>query len=353
MKRKTFILLLILEGILAALLAGLSENLSGLFPTVLSFPLEPIAAGLKRLAETGAAGNGIAAALWIGMGLIPALFALRGPGKRMSAAERVALGILSCFLPAALYGMMNPQVFAPPQLGSDPGFSKAVRSVFDISVWAALTLYIVLRLIRLLRSGDREHLLRYLKILLRVLCVLFTAAVAVSLITGLHAAQAAQTGADCTVGVFRVLTDTVPYFMDILMLLSLLELIGVAPSQDPSDLPQAAEKLTRLCCLSLGVSAAVPVLMNTVQILWMPRLTDISVTAQIPAGIRVITIESSMDLYDVMIQESPKHDVIIQAAAVSDYRPAEKKDRKIKKENGNELSLETIVNFQIRLDLMN
>ena len=64
-----------------------------------------------------------------------------------------------------------------------------------------------------------------------------------------------------------------------------------------------------------------------------------SVTAEIPAGVRVIPIESARDLYDAMMREAPDQDVIIQAAAVSDYRPAEQKDRKIKKKEGSELTL--------------
>ena len=64
-----------------------------------------------------------------------------------------------------------------------------------------------------------------------------------------------------------------------------------------------------------------------------------SVTAEIPAGIRMIQIESARELYDAMMQKAPEQDVIIQAAAVSDYRPAEQKDRKIKKESGSDLTL--------------
>lgn len=64
-----------------------------------------------------------------------------------------------------------------------------------------------------------------------------------------------------------------------------------------------------------------------------------SVTAEIPAGIHMIRIESARELYDAMMQKAPEQDVIIQAAAVSDYRPAEQKDRKIKKESGSDLTL--------------
>ena len=72
-----------------------------------------------------------------------------------------------------------------------------------------------------------------------------------------------------------------------------------------------------------------------------------SVTAEIPAGIRIIPIESALELYDVMMKEAPGQDVIIQAAAVSDYRPAEKKDRKIKKTGGKSLTIELTENPDI------
>ena len=72
-----------------------------------------------------------------------------------------------------------------------------------------------------------------------------------------------------------------------------------------------------------------------------------SVSAEIPAGIRTIRIETARELYDAMMAEAGKQDVIIQAAAVCDYRPAEQKDRKIKKEKGKTLVLELTENPDI------
>ena len=72
-----------------------------------------------------------------------------------------------------------------------------------------------------------------------------------------------------------------------------------------------------------------------------------SVTAEIPAGVRVIPVESARDLYDAMMKEAPEQDVIIQAAAVSDYRPAEQKNKKIKKASGENLILELTENPDI------
>ena len=61
----------------------------------------------------------------------------------------------------------------------------------------------------------------------------------------------------------------------------------------------------------------------------------------------MIPVESAQDLYDAMMKEAPEQDVIIQAAAVSDYRPAEQKNKKIKKASGENLILELTENPDI------
>lgn len=64
-----------------------------------------------------------------------------------------------------------------------------------------------------------------------------------------------------------------------------------------------------------------------------------SLSVSVPEGIRTIRIESAGELLDVMMKEAPAQDIIIQAAAVCDYRPAEKQDIKIKKKEGEPLTL--------------
>ena len=64
-----------------------------------------------------------------------------------------------------------------------------------------------------------------------------------------------------------------------------------------------------------------------------------SVSVSVPERIRRVPIESAQDLYDAMMKEAPGHDVIIQAAAVCDYRVDEKKATKIKKKAGEPLVL--------------
>ena len=69
-----------------------------------------------------------------------------------------------------------------------------------------------------------------------------------------------------------------------------------------------------------------------------------SVSVPVPEGIRIIKIESARDLLNAMLAEVPGHDVIIQAAAVADYRPEAFQDMKIKKKNGQEMILKLTEN---------
>ena len=70
-----------------------------------------------------------------------------------------------------------------------------------------------------------------------------------------------------------------------------------------------------------------------------------SVSAPKPHGVRIIPIESALDLYSAMMQECETKDIIIQAAAVADYRFSEIQKEKIKKQPGSDkLILELVEN---------
>ena len=64
-----------------------------------------------------------------------------------------------------------------------------------------------------------------------------------------------------------------------------------------------------------------------------------SATAALPDGVRLIHIESARDLYEIMMREAPEQDIIIQAAAVCDYRFEQQQNRKMKKTDGQPLTL--------------
>ena len=62
------------------------------------------------------------------------------------------------------------------------------------------------------------------------------------------------------------------------------------------------------------------------------------VTAPMPTNVRRIDIFSSRDLYEAVLREFPKNDLLIMAAAVADFRPKTTNTQKV--ERGGNLTIE-------------
>ena len=58
-----------------------------------------------------------------------------------------------------------------------------------------------------------------------------------------------------------------------------------------------------------------------------------------PGFVKVVPIESAREMYEAVTAASEEQDAIIKAAAVADYRPVHVSDEKIKKKDGDELSI--------------
>jgi phosphopantothenoylcysteine decarboxylase/phosphopantothenate--cysteine ligase len=65
-----------------------------------------------------------------------------------------------------------------------------------------------------------------------------------------------------------------------------------------------------------------------------------------PAGVTVVRAESAQDMYEAVMARLPQADFVVKAAAVADYRPALRHDRKMKKDAGS-LTLELVRNPDI------
>ena len=75
-------------------------------------------------------------------------------------------------------------------------------------------------------------------------------------------------------------------------------------------------------------------------------VTTASLTA--PGGVRVVRVESALDMLHAVQREAAEADVLIMAAAVADYRPASPAERKIKRGDlGGELTVPLVENPDI------
>lgn len=72
-----------------------------------------------------------------------------------------------------------------------------------------------------------------------------------------------------------------------------------------------------------------------------------AVTAAIPEGVQVVRVETTQQLYDAVTSRAPEMDVIVQAAAPADFRAEAVSEQKIKKRDGEALTVRLVENPDI------
>lgn len=58
-------------------------------------------------------------------------------------------------------------------------------------------------------------------------------------------------------------------------------------------------------------------------------------TGEIPSFVKIVPVASAADMFDAVTARADEQDIIIKAAAVSDYTPADVSDQKVKKKDGD------------------
>ena len=283
MKRKSFIILMV--AVFASLMALVLfvDGLPTVFSTVMAFPFEQLGSALRALALTGNIGNGFALALCIALSLFPILSVFCHKGEKDYLGENIVLCCMSIAVLITLFGMANPSKL----LSAFPYFTAealpVVKGGMGCMVWSFIILWVILRLVRLFRSGDTNKLLCYLRIALHALCILFVAVIAISCgSTLLDSLSVAQRSMDNIMAVIGFLASSLPYIFDIAITLSLLTLTDSYVDKKEDDTVRYADLLSKHCCLALGVTAASTAILNVLQLLLSRLLSNISVNVEIP-----------------------------------------------------------------------
>lgn len=277
MSRKKLYTVLAAECIFIILVCALTGGESNQLASIWGFPFAQIGAGLIALHELGSVGAGIACALWIGLSLLPVIPAVHGRGK--TPWERALLVLFALSVCAALYFMTNPIKLMTPY-DDDGSFSKLM---FSTTAWSVLILYFVVRIVRLLREGDRDKLTGYFYTALyalAMLCAVNIVAYGVSTVRMISAA--AIGGLDALFSLLLFVANKLPYALDIVIIVYIGEFMEAAWGGNADILPQKAERLTGMCCSTLIATAALAAGFNILQLMFSEALSSIATSLQIP-----------------------------------------------------------------------
>ncbi|MDA0815138.1 MAG: bifunctional phosphopantothenoylcysteine decarboxylase/phosphopantothenate--cysteine ligase CoaBC [Chloroflexi bacterium] len=72
-----------------------------------------------------------------------------------------------------------------------------------------------------------------------------------------------------------------------------------------------------------------------------------TVALPVPAGVRVVSVESALQMQEAVLAECADADALIMAGAIADYRPAIATDHKIKREVAGDFTIELVENPDI------
>lgn len=267
MKKKPFFSILGGVVVLTVAVYLLAGPYPSVVPAVLGFPFRQLAALIRMPSGHGKLSAGIAIAILSAVSAIPALFALRYKNERATVPERVVLFLLTPIVFAVLYRLAGrSSVFSgSPVFWGTREISFSFDSLFGIiTVWTVLLLYVTLRLIRKIRSGEKELLLRCFRGLLLVCAVLLTLYATASV---LHVtADFAQSENTSGSGLWMFIVRLLSYAPDLLNIAVIFLVLRYFDAQAAGEgLPQAGRRLSRVCCLSLIVTVAVTAFGNIVK----------------------------------------------------------------------------------------
>ena len=258
--------LLILCGLPLLTLACylLAKPVPSLIPAMLAFPFRQIVMLTRFLAGKGAVGNGLAISIIAVSAAVPSLFALRSERTRNTRPERVVLCLLSVAIAGVLYTSSRLNSDGPRTVVSwgNRSISLSIFAFGVITIWAIVLLYLVLVLVRKVRSGEPKLLLRYFRGLLVVSCALLTLSASASFLDAFGLlAKFESRNADAFIGFFVKFLRILPGIFTILVILKALRYFSASEESAFSD---SGKKLCRMCCISLAASTAISAITNIV-----------------------------------------------------------------------------------------
>lgn len=289
-KQKLFYLFLFAEAIFCILFYSAQMTLTGIFSTLLAFPFEQSGLLLRLLSLSGFAGNIAAILLYCMISLIPAVFLFHFYKKDRLHPEDALLAVLTVLLFFVLYFMVNPG-YMSSTFGNLTG--SAGKAFLGGAVYSILAGYVVLRLLRLSFAAGTGKLRQYLKVLLYIFIALFLFFICGSCFGSLleswktlyaeNVGYESALGTSCFFLILQYLVNVLPYILDILVAFGGIRLLDEL-AEDPyaKTAVLAAERLSRLCGLSLTAAVLCNIIFNLLQLLFAGSLHVINGTVSFP-----------------------------------------------------------------------
>ncbi|MBQ1376468.1 MAG: hypothetical protein IIY77_00720 [Lachnospiraceae bacterium] len=277
-------LLLLLEAVILAGLLLLSLGTGNSVGEGILVPVKALSGLFHTLSEKGRLGSGFASALYGFLALLPLIPVFRQWGNKEALAEKIVftLSALLFLTPLVLILISGNRVPAALRPG------RALSYLCGILALSLLFLGIVLGIVRSFKTAGTIQLFRYLKTLLIILAMFFTAVLVTTVFQTVCELIRPQNGGGETGNVFfslfSLIFGLIPWGLDLFIALKALTLNDAVLLESQEDILKASGDLSRSSAIALIVIMASSVLFNLLQIILMASGTaaDYSLTADFP-----------------------------------------------------------------------
>jgi hypothetical protein len=291
MKRKIYCGLLVAEAIACAALAVIQESFADAFSTLAAFPFEQIGLGLRALSLSGGPGNAIAIAIYVLLGLSPLAAILLLRKRRTLFPEDGLLALLSVALFVNLYLMINPGFGG--MVTSGPAGQAIGKAILGGVIYSIVCGYVILRALRLFFRSDAKRLIRYMKIMLAILGVIFVYIAfgycVSDMLDSVVNLRAGNVGNENLLGpsyaflALRFVINALPFILDMPVVFAALRLIAALQAGRYSRATvEATERMSRLCITVLVVTVLTNIAFNVLQLLFVKTILTVNVAVIIP-----------------------------------------------------------------------
>ncbi|NLB41588.1 MAG: hypothetical protein GX815_04890 [Clostridiales bacterium] len=285
---KTFLVIEALVFLLISIFGKLFENA---FTSLFAFPFEQIGTGLRLLSTSSTIGNAIAIILYCVICLLPTVYyAFRANKKRIHAEDKLLI-LMSVLLFPIIYLMINPAY-----IGRHFGAFELIevnKSLLGVTIYSIIIGYLVLRGLQTFNSTEAKSILKFLKILMSIICIVLIYAIFGSGFSGLQSSMK-QLAADNTgIGqglflskVFLVLQNLVsilPFILEIIIAFSGFELIDALDKEPYSDdVVISARKTVKVCQNSVVAIMLTQIAVNILQFALGSQVRSSHYTLSVP-----------------------------------------------------------------------
>lgn len=278
--------------------------------SILSFPFVYVASFLRSLSLSGGVGNVLAILLYLVVALLPAWIYIWLKQKKLVEKMDRALILISGYLFYALYYMVNPSLYSEV-------LPEMAPMLLNVGFYALVFAYLILRMMKWVKAGDRASVQKGLKLMLIILLVCYGINLITSLISipqaiqalkegntallnhssgfdgldgveeldGLSGGSSDLLGFSCGMLVFQKLIQMIPAACGLVISIYAVRLLSkVAEGLYAEQTLETADKLGTLCQRSLLVIVISQLVGNLAELLFHDYILNLNVIASLPVA---------------------------------------------------------------------